>query len=246
VILRVQILLAGVLALGCSAAASAQPADPSRKWEILDNSFLVEEAFNQETGVFQNIFSWTREPGGEWQANFTQEWPARGVEHQFSYSLPVARDSATVVEDVALNYRYQLSTEGPGRAAVSPRASIVLPTGLAHTGHDHAGFQLNVPASKQFGNLYVHANGGFSWIRDMNRTATAGGSLIWRAAPMLNLMMEAVSDVGSSFTASPGLRRGWNLAGGQLVFGAAVPMTRADRRTTVALLTYCSFEHAFR
>src|SRR5687767_503699 len=28
----------------------------SRPWEITDNSFLVEEAFNQEPGIFQNIF----------------------------------------------------------------------------------------------------------------------------------------------------------------------------------------------
>ncbi len=41
-------------------AQSPAAADSSRKWEITDNSFLVEEAFNQEAGVVQNIFTWTR------------------------------------------------------------------------------------------------------------------------------------------------------------------------------------------
>src|SRR5262245_46003163 len=44
--------------------ARAQPAEPDKTppgsgaqpFQILDNSFLVEEAFNQEAGVFQNIF----------------------------------------------------------------------------------------------------------------------------------------------------------------------------------------------
>ena len=40
----------------------------------MDNSFLVEEAFNQEAGVFQNIFGAARR-NGHWGATFTQEWP---------------------------------------------------------------------------------------------------------------------------------------------------------------------------
>ena len=36
--------------------APGRPVDSSRPWEIEDNSFLVEEAFNQEAGVVQTIF----------------------------------------------------------------------------------------------------------------------------------------------------------------------------------------------
>ena len=41
---------------------------------MTDNSFLVEEAFNQDPKVFQNIFGFMRQ-SGDWQMVFTQEWP---------------------------------------------------------------------------------------------------------------------------------------------------------------------------
>src|SRR5918992_1519983 len=50
-----------------------KPNDTSPPFEISDNSFLVEEAFNQEAGVFQNIFNLVVADGGEWEAGFTQE-----------------------------------------------------------------------------------------------------------------------------------------------------------------------------
>ncbi|HET9768159.1 MAG TPA: hypothetical protein VFS60_15000, partial [Thermoanaerobaculia bacterium] len=57
------LILFGVLAIAAPGFAQPPPdpaTDSSRKWEITDNSFLVEEAFNQERGVFQNIATWTR------------------------------------------------------------------------------------------------------------------------------------------------------------------------------------------
>ncbi len=76
VLVRVVALMLGVLVLAGSAfaqapAGTAPPRDPFR---ISDNSFLVEEAFNQEAGIFQNIFGATR-IDGQWAATFTQEWP---------------------------------------------------------------------------------------------------------------------------------------------------------------------------
>src|SRR5215510_16116014 len=77
---------------GLPAAGYAQePAvSPPTKFEITDNSFFVEEAFNQDRGIFQNIFSWARDGSGNWNASFTQEWPAPGVTHQLSYTVPFA------------------------------------------------------------------------------------------------------------------------------------------------------------
>ena len=68
-------------------------------FKITDNSFLVEEAFNQEAGVFQNIFGATADQGAG-QATFTQEWPAPASGHQLSYTLSASSlgphmDSAT-------------------------------------------------------------------------------------------------------------------------------------------------------
>lgn len=239
-------LAAALLLIGRPAAA--QDADPSRKWEIIDNSFLVEESFNQERGVVQNILSWTRERGGRWDASFTQEWPAPGVTHQASFTLPFASvGGARGVGDILLNYRYQLREETSGGPAVSPRVSLIVPTGNVANGLGSGayGLQVNVPASKQFGNFYVHANAGFTWRPDIDRTPHAGGSAIWRISPMLNLMFEALAEIDEATTVSPGFRRGWNFGDHQLVIGAAVPITREGGDAHVALLTYFSYELPF-
>ena len=86
------VLVVAVVAVAAPAApVSAQSAQatapPPIKWEILDNSFLVEEAFNQERGIVQNIFTWTRGRDRTWNATFTQEWPVPGMTHQLSYTV---------------------------------------------------------------------------------------------------------------------------------------------------------------
>ncbi|HEX9444434.1 MAG TPA: hypothetical protein VGA73_09955, partial [Candidatus Binatia bacterium] len=127
---------------------------------IEDNSFLIEEAYNQEPGVVQHIFnavySTDRSRRG-WTFNFTQEWPVFGQDHQFSYSIPAANireDGARVrgVGDVLLNYRYQLMEEGERRPAFAPRFSLILPTGNRRngTGNGVVGYQWQLPFSKQF------------------------------------------------------------------------------------------------
>jgi hypothetical protein len=242
-------LAAVLLAPPAVIAQTPAPADPSRKWEILDNSFIVEEAFNQEAGVVQNIFTWTRARDGAWNAGFTQEWPAPGMTHQLSYTVPFASTGeATGLGDVLLNYRHQLRTESKGGPAISPRLSLILPTGRASEGlgGNVVGLQINVPASKQFGDVYLHANAGFTWLPDLERTPHLGASGIWRAAPMLNLMLEAVVELTESVTVSPGFRCGWNFGAHQLVLGAALPVTRQDGATTAALLAYFSYELPFR
>jgi hypothetical protein len=238
-----------VVAICAQADAQTAPDGPSRKWEITDNSFLVEEAFNQEAGIFQNIFNWTRARDGTWDANFTQEWPAPGMTHQFSYSIPFGNAGFdTGIGDALLNYRFQLREETAGGPAISPRLSLVLPTGRESEGlgGGTAGLDVNLPVSKQFGDLYVHANAGYTWLPDVQRTTRVAASGIWRVAPMLNLLLEGVVEFEESVTLSPGFRRGWNFGDRQLVIGAAVPITRAEGRSTAALLTYFSYELPFR
>ena len=192
-----------LLAFGIAAshaAAQAPPAGASRPWEITDNSFLVEEAFNQEKGVVQNILTWTRGRDGTWVANFTQEWPAPGMTHQFSY-LAGARDAGQGdgFGDALLNYRYQLREESARGPAIAPRISVVLPTGREDEGlgSGTTGLDMNLPASKQFGDFYVHANLGYTWLPDVLSTTHIAGSGIWRATSMFNVMLEAVVNVRS-------------------------------------------------
>jgi len=237
-------------------AQGVTPADSSRKWEITDNSFLVEEAFNQEAGVVQNIFTWTKARDGTWAANFTQEWPAPGMRHQLSYSLVYLNNGeGNGIGDALLNYRFQLREETAGGPAISPRLSLILPTGREDEGlgEGSVGVDLNLPVSKQFGDFYLHANAGYTWLPDVPRTHElptglwrGAASGIWRVAPMLNLMLEGLVGFGEFATVSPGFRRGWNFGERQLVIGAAIPVTRADNRWTAALLTYFSYELPFR
>jgi len=247
--LTVAVVFSLLATAGLVDAQTTAATDPSRKWEITDNSFLVEEAFNQEAGVVQNIFTWTRARQGKWNGSFTQEWPAPGMTHQFSYSIPFASTGeAAGVGDALLNYRYQLRKETAGGPAISPRLSVILPTGREsdELGGGTAGLDVNLPASKQFGDFYVHANIGYTWLPDVQRTGHIAGSGIWRVAPMFNLMLEGVVNVDESVTLSPGFRRGWNFGDRQVVIGLALPVTRAEGRSTAALLTYFSYELPFR
>src|SRR5215470_585858 len=68
------------------AQSSGTPAEPKT---IQDNSFLVEEAYNQEFGVVQHISSFIRLwESKDWAYSFTQEWPVPGdARHQLSYTL---------------------------------------------------------------------------------------------------------------------------------------------------------------
>ena len=240
----------------------------TKPFEILDNSFLVEEAFNQERGVVQNIFSWTRSNTGEWGASFTQEWPVPTVTHQFSYTVPwTGGDGASAhVGGVLLNYRFQAFGEGPGRAAFAPRLSVVLPSASDEDASDRPGLQVNLPFSKQVGDLYLHWNAGVIWLHGVPRglddatnltSPQVSASVIWNMRPLLNPMFEMIvvfdEAVDAHLSTSrertviwcPGLRGGWNLGETQLIVGGALPVTVRDDERTVALLTYLSLELPF-
>ncbi len=99
--------------------------------KIQDNSFLVEEAYNQEAGVVQHIQSvMYNQKTKDWFYTFTQEWPVPDETHQLSYTIPVTRlanPGATGVGDIVLNYRYQAVLKE--HVAFAPRLSVILPTG---------------------------------------------------------------------------------------------------------------------
>ena len=66
-----------VMLLMFSRAVVAQTAPASEPFRITDNSFLVEEAFNQEKGVFQNIFGMTH-IAGTWRQRSRRNGPSQG------------------------------------------------------------------------------------------------------------------------------------------------------------------------
>jgi len=261
-----------ILIVLASAAAGAQSApgaapDRSRPFEIADNSFLVEEAFNQEPGVFQHIFNLQWTARREWEATFTQEWPVFSQTHQFSYTIPyLAAAGESGLGDVLLNYRWQASTEAGWLPAFSPRVSLILPSGNAEQGlgDGSAGWQVNLPFSKQAGDLYFHWNAGFTHLPSADGdggsyslvTPHAAVSGIWRMRPMVHLMLEHVieweelAEAGATrrrtvAIVSPGIRWGWNTGDAQTIFGLAVPIQRSSGDTTTAVFGYFSYELPF-
>lgn len=184
---------------------------------IEDNSFYVEEAFNQEPGVVQHISTMTvfSRPSKEAMYLFTQEWPLAGLEHQISYTIPYAflnPNSSSGLGDVMLSYRYQLFTPDDW-AAVSPRVSLIVPSGSVDKGlsFGSAGFQLAVPVSKRASDAFIaHLNvvgTVFPTVRGITilgeevqytlSSLAFGGSLIWLASESYNFMLEAITNLSS-------------------------------------------------
>lgn len=188
---------------------------------IQDNSFLVEEAYNQNFGVVQHISSFTRFfDSKDWNYTFTQEWPVPGDErHQLSYTLSALHSgglpgSGVGLGDVFLNYRYQLVGSGDTRVAFSPRVSLIFPTGDSTQGRGMGSFglQTSLPLSVVLSKKLVsHWNAGatfFPRAQDASgdRSASAGYNLgqsfIWLAHTRFNVMLETVFAQSQTVVAS--------------------------------------------
>jgi hypothetical protein len=252
-------------------AQSTQPATPAA---IEDNSFLIEEAYNQEAGVVQHISTFARQRGSRaWAYNFTQEWPLFSQRHQLSYTVPIVSagpGTGSGVGDVALNYRYQLADGTRSGVAVAPRFSLLVATGDERRGRGAGGngLQVNLPVSVALSPLIVtHWNAGATYTpsaknalgdKASTRSYNAGGSVIWLARSTFNVMLEAVwaraeEVTGPSqrvsyrlFYVSPGVRGAINFPSGlQIVPGIAVPIGVGPSRGDRQIFVYLSFEHPF-
>jgi hypothetical protein len=241
----------------------------------------VEEAYNQEPGMVQHIFTMQytvdRVRGGpdtkEWAASFTQEWPLGSQRHQFSYTVPCvvaerASRSSHGFGDVFLHYRYQVYSDEKSLTSLTPRLSLVLPTGDARKGfgNNTVGAQVNLPFSTTLGSkwfLHLNAGGtvlpgaGSSHDRDLWQY-NGGASVIFAATRTFHLLTECVvygnqapiglgTERNVSVIISPGFRKAINLkSGAQLVVGLAVPIGLTRDAPSVGVLFYLSFEHSFR
>jgi hypothetical protein len=241
--------------------------------QIQDNSFLIEEAYNQEAGVVQHISAFRRIDGGDWTYNFTQEWPLGGIRHQLSYTIPLenVEGFGTGLGDIGLNYRFQLAGNPEASALVAPRLSLLLPTGNEDAGRGEGGIglQLNLPVTLVLDEHFVtHWNAGAtvtpSARNGLGETATThswnlGASLVWLVRPSFNVLLESVLDdsrsvVGDGLVVgetgwiiSPGLRWAFNLPGDlQIVPGIAYNVGLGEGPDENALFLYLSFEHPFK
>lgn len=199
------------LGLFAAPAFAQSSPGPSKPKGIQDNSFLVEEAYNQEFGVVQHISSFTRLwDSGDWAYTFTQEWPVPGdPRHQLSYTVVTTEagafpGSGPGIGDVLLNYRYQLLGNGSARVAVAPRLSLLFPTGDVTQGRGTGGFglQTQIPLSLVVHpKLVTHWNLGATIVphaqdsvhdRASSSGYNFGQSFVWLPSPRFNILLETV------------------------------------------------------
>ena len=186
-----------------SSLISLSTAEPLAKG-IQDNSFFVEEAYNQEPGVVQHILNvpvFFADGAKEITPTFTQEWPVFSQTHQFSYTVPYTfAESDNGLEDIRLNYRLQALMEDERTPAFAPRFSLVTPNGdfSKGFGHERLGYEINLSFSKIVSDRWtVHFNAGGSVFPDVNDrnllNYNLGGSVIYAVSRDFNLMLEAVA-----------------------------------------------------
>ena len=238
-----RLILAAALVLAHPHAARADWPELS-SGPLQDNSFLIEEAYNQEAGVVQNIANgvWDRE-SGDWVLSFTQEWPVPDERNQLSYTVLYRwggeAESDSGFGPVALNYRYQALTEDDHLPAFAPRLSVLLPTGSLEDefGTGSTGIQIGLPLSKQLDRHWeVNLNLGGTFYpsapapegpsrRERLLDGTAGASVIWEPYDAINILCEVlvaqteeITDRGTTYhthpLVNPGVRIGWNGPGG--------------------------------
>ena len=256
------------LTLNCL-PARAQDADARPAKGIQDNSFLIEEAYNQEPGMVQHIANLRRQDKS-WFFAFTQEWPVLSQTHQLSYTVPYAwlhgdGASAQGPGDIMLNYRWQALMESSTTPAFAPRLSLILPSGDASRdlGTGSAGLQINLPVSKIVTDrVTLHGNAGLTNFFDIHGHSPTshhlGGSVIYAVTRDFNLMLEALGEWNEavdatggigwerSLTLLPGFRQAFDLSPGQLVVGVGAPVRFGGGAPDYGVFLYLSIEHGFK
>lgn len=239
---------------------------------IQDNSFLIEEAYNQEPGVVQHVHAFMLQRNGTFLYTFTQEWPFLSQKHQLSYTLPGQRltgdgNRVTGVGDALINYRYQIAGVGGGNVSIAPRASLIIPNGNAQKGLGGGGYgyQFNLPVSTVLApKLVMHWNAGLTVTPNAQNAEgdrakamayNLGHSVAWLTKPNFNVMFETSwnrvgSVIGQRSTASsdslflnPGVRWAHNFKNGlQIVPGIAFPIGVGPSKGVQGMFFYLSFE----
>jgi hypothetical protein len=233
----------------------AAPSLAAQDGHIADNSFLIEEAYNQEAGVVQHITTFNRaEAGHVWALGFTQEWPLGGIRNQLSYTIPLVRPGAggTGFGDVLIHYRHQALGNGGSELHVAPRLSLVLPTGSEEKGRGSGalGLQTNVPVSVVVSPaVATHYNAGLSLEGESGSVdAHVAASAILRVRRWINFMLETAWSSADEDVVllNPGVRWAFELESGfQIVPGLAYTVALGGGEPD-ALFIYLSLEHPFR
>ena len=256
-----------VLFLASILCAAAPALNPLR---IEDNSFLLEEAYNQERGELQLIQGLQHNPRSRrWDYTLTTEIPITDERHQFSFDLPLIHETGALdVGDVSLNYRYGV-LQGE-RVFLAPRLTVNLPTGDSATGAGAGGFgyEAAIAATVLLGELFaVHGNVSYTWVPRAKvapspsvstRSYGYGVSLVGLLTRWMNAFVElagaelenAAPGGGTSarhqLLLNPGVRFALNVDPEfQIVPGVSVPIGIGPSSGETSIFTYLSMERKF-
>lgn len=197
-----------------------------RQVKLEDNSFLLEEAFNQEMGVIQHISTVTLDKVDfqTLQCSYTQEIPLTHRTHQLNISLnymmmPDQRFSDRPTNgfgDFYVSYRPLLFDENDWLMLI-PRFTLIIPTGDAsrRLGYGAWGAQVNLAVTKRISDRTVaHVNAGltqffkfdhYEYIGDRSALTAErnvlfknlGYSFVWHATNRVNFMFEHVVNMNA-------------------------------------------------
>lgn len=242
--------------------------------KIEDNSFLLEEAFNQDWGAYQFIQKYqTFEASKTYQYSFENEIPITDKKHQFSYEIPYQRAQDIehgAIGDITLNYRWQpLNRDG---FMLADRFGLIFPTGRVEKGSGAGvyGFEFMQAATMTVSDDFMaHWNFGFSILphaktdstskRRTLTSITTGASFVYLMKDDFNIMLEGLLESGqglaedgtkvneTSFTINPGLRYALDLVWKdmQIVPGISFPVELLNAPTEHGVFVYLSFELKF-
>ena len=236
---------------------------------IEDNSFLIEEAYNQEEGVLQHIFLLESFEDRAWGARFTEEIPISGMTHQASITVPYVdlgrQDRERGLGDVDLGYRYQLLRNE--HILVAPAVNLLLPTGdyKKGLGLGALGVRFLIPVTIPIAPQWVaHLNAGYLFHADAKNAVSqksdvhgtiSAASLIYRTSDVFDLMLEYYSETGEDVVGpgqtqetreiwfNPGFRYAANFADFQMVTGLAYMNGVGPTAGQTGFSFYLSFEH---
>ena len=245
-VLRRSAALVALLFLRPPASLEAQ-ASPA---PIRDNSFLIEEAYNQDRNVVQHIGTLALGRDGGWVFNFTDEWPLDGPRDQASVGATVLNaDGSTQFGVLAFNYRRQAVGGVDAAFVVAPRLSaLVVFAGSDGQPNGGVALQANLPVTTVLSQSFVaHWNLGVT--AGVGPTImNAGASAVWLALPWMNFLVEGlylgVNGQEATWVVSPGVRWAVNIGSVQVVPGLALPVGLSHGRNSAVLL-YFSIEHPF-
>lgn len=234
-------------------AAAAALVTPLAAWgqaapaPIRDNSFLIEEAYNQDRGVVQHIGTFADRHDGLWVFTLTDEWPMHDVKDQMSVGLELGDfGTGATTGNLALNYRHQLVGNPEAAVIFSPRVSLLGDLGSA--AQTPFALQVNLPLTAVVtGSIVTHWNAGIT-LGAGPATLNAGASAVWLTLPWMNVLVEGLY-IGApgeepNLVVSPGVRWAVNLGAVQVVPGVAYPVNLSERADD-QLFLYLSVEHPF-